>query len=232
MQYLHYLALLLMIGIGSSSILAQTVPDISAVGLSKSIGIATSKTCNTMHQNNFTTQCPTIEWLVSLGLDTSDQRITVAFVTEDNGWYHRENPILVNHYRFYDFDNEWNIFVDPPGDMRDRMKMIYIESDLQDYKIRGELKKIDNTRILHQDRYINSCHDATIGSDNILEMLPDTIYFMRNGCSGYTAFEDTYEIIDPTTEQDITTSQKYIDQQRHDWIIKNCLGVYGECSPP
>ncbi|QDI73890.1 hypothetical protein HOV56_gp01 [Nitrosopumilus spindle-shaped virus] len=229
---MHYLAALSIVFVAlivtTSSV--TSVEAISNQGLSKSIGIALSKTCETMVKNNFTTTCPTYEDLVQL--DSSNQYITGYFVYDDNGYYHRENPTLNNHYRFYDFENEWNIFVDPPGDMRNKMRMIYLESNFDIYKINGVsyAKGDDQIRSYGIDRYVHSCYYVTIGTDNWLELLPDSVRYVRSGCDdSQTKFKDTIEIKDEMVEHDITTSRAY---QHNEWLNKikeNCLQEYGKC---
>ncbi|QDI74069.1 hypothetical protein [Nitrosopumilus spindle-shaped virus] len=230
---MHYLATLSIVAVALIVILSgvTSVEAVSNQGLSKSIGIALSKTCETMVKNNFSSNCPTYEELVQL--DSSNQYISGYFVYDDNGFYHRENPKLNNHYRFYDFEKEWNIFVDPPGDMRDRMRMIYLENNFDLYKISGVSysKSDDQIRTYGIDRYIHSCYYATIGSEKWLELLPDTIRYVRSGCDeSHTKFKDTIEIKDELVEHDITTSRAYQHNQWLQQVKDNCTKEYGVCN--
>jgi len=215
------------------SILFYSVGVVDAVSVSpltQSIGIAWSKSCMIMLQNNFTTNCPTIKAVYDLGLDNSNKVITGNFSYID-GLFQREHPKLINHWRFYDYDNTFYIFVDPPGDMRKYLKMIYLENTLPEYFAAGDLVKVNDTRIIHHTRYVNpNCSGSSITSENWEKILPDTILFMRHVCDPqFTLIKTSSIFIDEHTHQDITTSANYQLQQYQKWIKANCLKTYGLC---
>ena len=89
------------------------------------------------------------------------------------------------------------------------------------------------SRIIYHDRYVDDkCWHAIINADKWEILLPDTINYMRNNCSdAHTSFIHKEVIIEKLTPQDISTSQKYKDEQRLKWIIQNCLKTYGVCKP-
>ena len=226
MQYLTFI----LIGLVLVSVCMPLDSFSQPSGLSKSIGIALSKNCETLIKNNYPNKCPTYEEMVNL--DTSNRWISGDFVYDENGFYHRENPKRMNHFRAYDFEKEWNIFVDPPGDMRNRIRMIYLENNFDVYKVDGlsTKKGDDQTITFGMNRDIHSCYRATIDSGKWLELLPDTIYLIRNNCDiKFTKFKDTFTVEYELSEQDITTSQKYKDEQKLKWIKENCLKEYGKC---
>lgn len=206
------------------------VDAVSVTPLTQSIGIAWSKTCMIMLQNNYTTNCPTIKLVYDLGLDNSNKIITGNFSVID-GLFQREHPKLINHWRFYDYDTSFYIFVDPPGDMRKYLKMIYLENDLPEYFAVGDMIKVNDTRVVHHTRYVNpNCSSSTITSEDWLTLLPDTILFMRHACDeDYTLITNHSIFVDEHTKQDITTSAKYQLEKYQSWIKKNCLKTYGIC---
>lgn len=209
-------------------VFASTIPvqEVNGGGLRTSIGIALSSTCVTMIQNNFSTTCPTMKQLIPL--DNSNTYITGDFVYED-GYWQREFPRFINHYRFYDLENDWIYFVDPPGDMRDRIPMIYIESRVLPYLIPGvSFLNDDNSVTFGIERYVDDkCMNATMGSIDWKHLLPDTLNYLRSYCDP-TATNYESKIIKEfeKSNQDITTSQKYQDDKRTAWIKVHCLSEY------
>jgi hypothetical protein len=86
-------------------------------------------------------------------------------------------------------------------------------------------------RTVFHDRYVDEkCKQAIINADKWEILLPDTITYMQHNCNdSYTSFEHKEIITKNLTPQDITTSQKYKDQKRLEWIKENCLKTYGIC---
>lgn len=202
----------------------------SAQASQPSIGIALSDTCFIMVQQGFDTDCPSIEYLYSTGWDTTDPKVSGGFSVIDDV-FQREFPQLQKHYRFYDFGTLPMIWIDPPADTRDKVRMIIIEAELKNYFAGGQMSKEKNQRSVSHDRYVDaSCRNAVISAEKWSELIADTIYYMRNNCiEGYTN-HDTIEVIeDEITEWDITTSQRWKDDQYLEWIKKNCLNSYGSC---
>ena len=70
----------------------------------------------------------------------------------------------------------------------------------------------NNTRIIHTDRYVDSCFDAVINADTWLKTLADTVQYLRSGCTG-TLLGSVYNMTDSTVQHDIGTSSKYKQQQ-------------------
>lgn len=236
MQYQYYFVMIIISVLASTfSFTAILLPDANASGgLNKSIGIAYSKTCKIMIQNNFTHTCPMPIDLYTL--DTSNKKISGGFIIQGN-WIERVEPTLEHHFRFYDFEKDWNIFFEPPGDMRDRIRMIYIENNFKQYFIPGESFSLKvnediNSIVYGVIRYTDStCKNITIGTDNFDIVFPDTLQYLRHGCDSNYSYLDTKVKTDyKKSFQDITTSQKYKDEQRLKYIKENCLKEYGVCN--
>lgn len=181
--------------------------------VNNAIGISFSKTYTTHLKINPDLH-PNYDDLLSLNLDNSNRQITGDFIVKD-GITQRENPSLINHWRFYKYSDDYLIFVDPPSDMRDKLKMIVLESNLDVYLDESQMVKQENVRQYNIDRWINkNCSQSTIGANDYLKLLADTVYLMRNNCD-YTksVFKHIQNVTDPTTYQDIATSQKYKQEQ-------------------
>jgi len=190
--------------------LLQNIDAYEISKLSKSIGIADSKQCITMIKNNFTTSCPSIKELYDLGLDTSNQDITGKFSYYD-GLFQREFPVLAFHFRYYDLIDEFNIFIDPPNDMRDRIKTITIESNFDNYLLATDMIKQNNTRTIHKDLWVNyGCTQATINANTWKITLPQVMEYLRHDCNEqFIKLESINTIFDNQTLTDISTSQKW-----------------------
>jgi hypothetical protein len=227
--------------------------------LDTKIGIALSKTCETMIKNGYDTNCPTYKQLITL--DSSDTNISGKFTTDDNGYFHRGDEIVENSYKFYWNDEQLRIFVDPPGNMETRIKMIYIQPNFDVYTLQNDMTTHDSFEIiqgnktltagnqtklitfdvrnqtesfgmiLYHDRYLDKCKDATINANNWLFLLPDTIHLMRNGCDrSFTGFEER-EIITPnSTAYTPADSPEWNILQEAKRISEFCIFKYKQCS--
>ena len=246
----------ILVKIIESTVIDKVVFDTN--NLVKKIGIVNSKTCIILNQNNINSTCPTYKDLIIL--DTSNTKISGKFTTDDNGYFHRSNDAINNSYRYYDFDDTLHLFVDPPSDMINRIKLIelrpnfdtYLDSENLSQDAEFELIDVivnatytkDTTktiqvlnqtqsyqRILYHDRYIdNNCRLAIINADKWQLLLPDTINLMRHNCDdAYTSFNNKELIPINATYQDITTSQKYKDDKRLQYIKEFCIFKFQTC---
>lgn len=85
------------------------------------------------------------------------------------------------------------------------------------------------TRVIYHDWFVDSrCKEAMINSDKWETLLPEIIKYLQNSCAS-TDLVNKEIIVKNYTTHDITTSQKYKDEQRLKWIKENCLKVYGSC---
>ena len=87
------------------------------------------------------------------------------------------------------------------------------------------------SRVIYHDRYVDeACKHAVINADKWVSLLPDTINYMRNNCDEKsTSFNHKEVIITQLTPQDITTTQKYKDDQRLKWIKEFCIFKFKAC---
>ena len=192
-------------------------------------GITLGKTCMTMLQNNLDSDCPTYEQLLLLFQDTSNPNISGGFVQDDNGFLHRENTSLKNHFEFYRYHStDFIVWIDPPGDIQDRIQLITIEPSLPEFKIQSVSHKYQNNTIQTGfDRWVNdSCDKATISAENWLFLAGDTVRLMQHGCNhDYSYFDNVKTIEFKKTIFDITTSYKW---QLDNWIsesLEKCKGL-------
>lgn len=170
------------------------------------VGISLSKTCIKQIQLNTTVTCPTYEQLIKLGYDQSSTRSGKFIIKQ--GILQREYTKVRNEAIYY-LDIQNATIVDPSYLLSLKIKTIIIEPSLKSYLLPSDMVKLNNTRLVHKERYINSqCTIATISSNNWQTILPDTIHYLRQNCSG-ELLNTLDKIIDDTTKTDITTSQKY-----------------------
>jgi hypothetical protein len=238
-----------LIKIIKTQIKESKIKKFDSSNLVKRIGINLSNMCETMLKNNFTTNCPTYKDMITL--DSSDRNISGKFTTDDDGFFHRLDPIQNNSWKLYDFDETIRIFVDPPDNMLDRVRLITIMPNFDNYFVAGDLtisdqytlinvvqdgnatskavnysylnKTQDFSRVIYHDRYIDNCRSAVINAAVWKAILPDTINFMRNDCDPkHTQFEER-EVITPNyTSIDITTSPNYQAQWKLEEDMERC----------
>lgn len=231
-------------------------------GLSKVVGVRLDNTCMTLIKagiNNGT--CPTYDELIQL--DSSLKQYSGEFVKIDN-ITQREKAPYQNSWRYYDFDGNFRVIVDPPKGMDERIRMIEIRPNFDTYIVTDSMvqkpefelvdiqvnstyswiktnKTIDVTirnqtqdygRILFHDRFVDErCRFAAINAEKTNELLPDTIHHLRSGCSEDSTLFKTKEIIYPNyTNIDITTSQKYKDDQWLKYVKEFCIFKYKSCT--
>lgn len=194
----------------------------------ENVGIMLSNTCKTMIKNNITTNCPTNEELLLLFPDQSNHEVSGQFENV-HGIYQRNNKQLDNHFRYYDFDNKPRLWIDPPSDILEKIKVIIITSNDFVYPI--SKGKITNSTIeLGQSRYIDKCHTATITANNWYFLTGDTIQTLLLNCAeGSSNFNEVKIIKFAQTHHDITTSAKYKLEKRIQEIKENCLTEFMKC---
>jgi hypothetical protein len=181
-------------------------------------GITLGKTCVTMLQNNLDTNCPTYEELNALFPDTSYQAVSGQLEYID-GMYQRDTETKRGHWGFYRFHETSTIWIDPPGDIRDKINLIIIEPRLPEYKISGVSHIMSNNTItLGHDRYIDNCKTATLSATNWVFLVGDTMRYLQNNCDPkFTTFDHIKTKIFEKTEMDISTSYKW---QLDNWIAQ------------
>lgn len=186
----------------------------------QAVSILLDNTCITMIKNNLTSVCPTYEQLMSLNWDTSMSQ-SGGFSFSD-GYFHREPPKVKNDSKLYSM-TDYNIFIDPSSDVIKNTKTITISPTLTSYFLADDMKKEDNVRKWHKDRYVDKCRNAIISNTTWKTTLSDTIQYLRGGCTN-TLLGIIEQKTDPTTDQAIETSSKY----KHDQWVKAAKETYKE----
>ena len=190
-------------------------------GLTRVIGVELSKTCQTMIINEFDTNCPTYYDLQSLDnslLASGEFRLI-------DGFYQRDKPLYNNDHVLYDFEKDFIIIVNPSGNIAKRIKMITIENNMSHYFTAYDMhKNDDNTRTINHIRWVDSCKNAVITAENWQKTLPDTIHYLRTGCT-VTGIDTIETIQDEITEVDLTTSPNYQAKWKQESDIIKCKGL-------
>ena len=200
--------------------------------ISNDYGIVLSQTCYNIHRYapiNSTSPCPTYEAIMLLYPDTSDQKWSGEFIYKHNQL--QRGPAKEGHYDYYRFSDKSMLFIDPPADTQSELKMIRIESSLSFFKPRGLGSQIHDGVIYQSDtRYIDSCRMAVISAENWINLIGDTLNYMRHGCDDdYTEYNFLRVITQNLTKHDIATSNKWLHEQFIEWVKENCLFEYDKC---
>jgi len=177
-----------------------------------------------MLQNNFSTSCPTYEEIMQVYPDTSDHSVSGGFEYNEFGFYERQKPTMKEHLRFYTFEEELTQWVDPPADLLlGAHKRIIIAAENFEYKILDQT--ITNaSHYVGNNRYVGStCNYVIVSSNFWLEWVGDSLYYLLNDCDPeFTRYNATSLEKWEGTQHDITTSEKYINQQWLAEIKKQC----------
>lgn len=186
------------------------------------IGIDLSQTCLTMHKNNMSTICPSYEDIVTLFPDTSNKLISGDFGYSE-GIYQRQHTKFKHHFNFYDYwasDVRW---IDPPGDTREKIKLITITSTDFEYKIPFQTIT-EGSLQTGKSRYVsNNCDQAIITAQNWVFLLGDTLNYLAKNCQkSATNFDEIRIKTWETVNHDITTSAKYQLEQWQKDAIERC----------
>ena len=185
-----------------------------------------------MLQNSIDTDCPTYEEILALYPDRSNRIISGDFEYVDGYLQRTEGMAKSNHFEYYryhnnnHFDRQLNqnntgviTWIDPPGDIRTRIKLITIEPSLPEYTIRGVSFNSTNHNSIFtgHDRWIDDyCRNITISATDWIFLLGDTLHLVNNDCDEkYSSYNHIKELKRQKTEMDITTSYKY---QLEQWI--------------
>lgn len=187
------------------------------------IGIRLSETCRTMLENNMTTNCPNYLQILHLYPDTSIKKWSGDFYFNENGFYERE--IITKKYDtldvYYSFPRDV-VWIDPPSDVIEKIKIIEITSHDFVYPIKTQ-KITNSSYLVGQSRWVSpNCDYARISSDNWIDRLGDTWIYLRSGCDkNSTNYNDLVLREWNGTIHDITTSYKYqLDKWYNEQIQK------------
>ncbi len=184
-------------------------------------GLSLGKTCKTMLKNNIS-GCPSYEELSIPFPDNTNQNIVGKLQIID-GILQRGLPNVIHPERFYTYHTGDIIWLDPPEDVRKRIKVITIEASLPEYKIGSESKKMNDYNITFgKDRYINTnCSEIKVTAKNWLFMTGDAMNLLKHNCDlSVSTFNATVMLKFEKSYQDISTSMKY----KHDkWVKENLI---------
>ena len=186
-----------------------------AHAISDQYGIVLSSICIRMLSNNITTNCPSYEEIMVLFPDTTNQNALGEF-QEIDGIIQRGKPNLLHPERYYDRSDGSVMWIDPPNEVRKRIKMIYLEPSLPPYKTGEESLIMNDYNVSFQrDRYITpNCGEAKITAENWVFLLGDTMNFLKHNCDpAFTNFYHLKSKFFGASYQDVATSNKYkLDQ--------------------
>ena len=193
---------------------------------SNSYGITLSQGCKTNLKNNLTTTCPTYEEIMVLFPDTSDRKIIGDFGMK-NGIFQRLTSNYKNAEGYYTLGREATMFIDPPVKLWNKLKIIEIRPNLDEYKLpkNKSYNTTEHSLTLGFGRYIDSCRTAYVDSKDWIFLVGDSINLINNKCDPeFTQFNGTRTTYFQKITHDITTSYKY---KLEKWIkesIINCGG--------
>ena len=183
-------------------------------------GIALGKTCKTMLINGIP-GCPSYEELDIVFPDNT--HYALGQLMPIDGIIQRGPSIYAHPENYYKYSSENIIWLDPPENVRKRIKVITIEPSLPEYKIGAESKKMDDYNVTFgKDRYINAnCSEIKITAENWLFMTGDAMNLLKHNCDlSYSTFNATVTISLQKSWQDISTSAKW----KHDkWIQESLI---------
>lgn len=183
-------------------------------------GISLGKTCKTMLINNIP-GCPSYEELDVIFPDNTYYALGQMMTID--GIMQRGPPIYAHPEQFYKYSTENIIWLDPPEEVRKRIKMVTIEPSLPPYKIGAESKKMDDYNITFgKDRYINAnCSEIKITAVNWLFTTGDAMNLLKHNCDlSVSTFDATVSYNFTKSWQDISTSAKY----KHDkWVAESLI---------
>jgi len=170
------------------------------------VGIALDRTCIALIKANMKTDCPTYEEILLIFPDTSNKRMSGDFVYKD-GMLQRSFPNYQGHLNAYIYEKPVT-WIDPPADIRDRIKLITISTKLPYYFIAGSNQKQNNTLVFGKDIYVDSrCHTATITAEKWIVLLGSVMQHLQGGCK--SDLNNVVKIYQKPTEHDPKSSIWY-----------------------
>jgi len=183
------------------------IPNVEARKNIEDIGIALDRTCLALIKAEMKTDCPTYKEILLLFPDTSNKRISGDFVFKD-GILQRENPNYKNHLNAYRYEKPVT-WIDPPADIRDRIKLITISTKLPYYLIDGSKQKQNNTLVFGKDIYVDRlrCYNAIITAEKWIVLLGSVMQHLQGGCK--SDLNNIVKIYQTPTEHDPKSSAWY-----------------------
>ncbi len=208
----------------------------------KAIGIILSKSCLALIKSGMNSTCPGYDRLMSL--DNSNQKFSGKFVLKD-GILQRGTPsYLKSDLTAYRYNSTFFIFVDPPKTSKNLLPLITIEASLPEFHMTDQYaiteikesnlidaKATKTQRLYFKDRWVDrGCVNASISSKGGMELLVDTINYMKQDCNpNYTNIKTLFAEIRNVTTHDISGTYKWKLDKQYQYIKDNCLSKEGSC---
>ena len=205
----------------------------------ENFGIVLDNTCLTLLKNNITTDCPSYEDIITLFPDTSNRKVTGDF-GYNHGIYQRLPTKLINSFGYYQYNVDPILFIDPPAEYRNKINIIEIKANLQEYLLpkNKSYNAANLTLTMGYGRYVDSCRTAYVDSGQWAYLIGDSINYLDKNCA-----EDATTFVSKVTTQlfkvkhDITTSYKYkLEQWQKESLLKCgskvCLYARNQTAPP
>jgi len=165
--------------------------------------------------------CPSYEELDVVFPDNTNPALGQLIPID--GIMQRGPSVYLHPEQFYKYSKETIIWLDPPEEVRKRIKIISIEPSLPPYKIGAESIQMNDYNIkFGKDRYINAnCSEIKITAVNWLFMTGDAMNLLKHKCDlSVSTFDATISYNFTKSYQDISTSAKY----KHDeWVKKSLI---------
>ena len=186
-------------------------PRVILKGESNLIGITLDNTCKLFIKNNLTSGCPSFEFLNTLYPGSPCDYVEhscLDYYRQIGGFYY---------------------FIDPPSPVADRIKMVEIRYNFEEFHLQDERGYDDlNHTINYQiGRYMDGCKTAYIGSDSWLRYTGDSIYFLSKDCNpAYTNLGGFRSESINQTKHDIASSYKW---QLDEWIKESLVKCREKC---
>ena len=237
----------------------KIIPDYDTSKLVKKIGIVNSNVCITMHKAGINSTCPTYKQLILLDTSNTDvsgkfgtddngyfHRFDTS-VSNNYKFYDLDTQIrlfvdppreMLSRIKMIELRPNFDTYTDAQNLVQyqeyeyiDVMVNSTFGNTTQTKAIQVLNQTKDFARILYHDRYIDdACKYAIVNADKYELLLADTINLMRNNCDeSQTSFINVEYITTNATYQDITTSQKYKDDKRLEYIKEFCIFKFQSC---
>ncbi len=175
------------------------------------IGITMDNTCKIFIKNNFSSNCPSFELLSLIYPDSSCEYV---------------NHSCIDYYRQ---QGGFHYMIDPPASVADRIKMIQIRYNFEEFHIQG-IEGYNNTAhtINYQvGRYLDGCKTAYIGADSWFRYTGDSIYLLYKGCDmNYTGLGGFRSESINQTDFDIRDFKQW---QLEQWIKESLEKCKSKC---
>lgn len=226
-----HLAWLVSIIVGAI-IISQTIPSGEAASIYKDNGVGISIEKSLLKSGK-------LSYHDIIAFDNSTRKYSGDF-KDIKGEYRRDVIPQRDNISPYTNGKKFYVLVDPPSSIQVRFPYITIVSNLDAYHTQeqmkvselkiGDAKPVKSVILTSHSRWVDDrCREAKISYQNWQVLLPDTITYLKSGCT-ITKIDTISETYQPITKHDIKTSYKYKDQNWRDHIKENCTKSRNACT--